>query len=151
VYLPASDKAPTDEIQAATELRKGDETILLIDDEAMIRDVGKRMLESLGYRVITASGGKEGLTLFEQHRGSVSLVILDMIMPEMGGKETFAMLRRMDPAAKVLLASGYSLDSHAQELMDHGCDGFIQKPFTLADLSLKVRQVLERADQGTAA
>ncbi|HPC47154.1 MAG TPA: response regulator, partial [Deltaproteobacteria bacterium] len=143
IYLPASDSEPVTETPSTQSIRTGRETVLLIDDEDMIRDVGSRMLGSLGYRVITASGGKEGLRLFEEHRGEVSLVILDMIMPEIGGKETFSLLRRMDPKVKVLLASGYSLDSHAQEILDRGCNGFIQKPFTLEDLSLKVRELLE--------
>ncbi len=143
VYMPASDKTPVEEQASEAAIRTGMETVLLIDDEAMIRDVCSRMLESLGYKVLTASGGWEGLRIYEEHRGEISLVILDMIMPDMSGKETFIMLRDIDPGVKVLLESGYSIDVHAQEIMGRGCNGFIQKPYSLEHLSITVRQVLD--------
>jgi PAS domain S-box-containing protein len=144
IYLPASEKEVAREQGVKEEIRKGRETILLIDDEDMILDIGSKMLEGLGYKVITAAGGRLGIEILQRDPGGIDLVILDMIMPDFGGKETFEAVRRISPSLKVLLSSGYSLDSQAEEIMQRGCRGFIQKPFTMAQLSKKVRGVLER-------
>ncbi|HQG30661.1 MAG TPA: PAS domain S-box protein [Deltaproteobacteria bacterium] len=143
IYLPASDKEVKEDRKADVEIRKGQGTILLIDDEDMILNVGSEMLASLGYAVVTAAGGKQGIEIYEQNRDSVDLVILDMIMPGMGGKETFEGLRQRDPSVKVLLSSGYSLHGQAEEIIRSGCRGFIQKLFTLGDLSKKIRMILD--------
>jgi two-component system, cell cycle sensor histidine kinase and response regulator CckA len=143
IYLPASAKPVEEEGQTKGDLRMGQETILLIDDEQMILDVGAQMLESLGYKVITAPGGKHGLQIFEQERNRIDLVILDMIMPDMAGKDTFETLRLIDPSACVMLSSGYSLDGEATEIMRRGCRGFIQKPFNMDDLSKRIREILD--------
>ena len=143
VYLPASQKVIEREKQASEKIHTGRETILVIDDEEMIVEVGAGMLESLGYRVLTANGGRQGLQIFDQNRETIDLVILDMIMPDFGGRETFEALRRQDPGVKVLLSSGYSLDGQAKEILTGGCRGFIQKPFTMAELSKKIRHILD--------
>lgn len=117
--------------------------MLFIDDEDMIVDIGTRILESLGYKVLTATGGSQGIEIFDRNKADIDLVILDMIMPDLGGRETFAALRCSEPTVKVLLSSGYSIDGQAEEILAQGCKGFIQKPFTRAELSKKVRQVLE--------
>ena len=143
VYLPASTKSVEQERPAAEQIEKGMETILLIDDEEMILDIGTQMLEGLGYKVITAMGGKHGLELFDRNEGAVDLVILDMIMPDLGGRDTFSALRSRASNVKVLLSSGYSLDGQAEEILAQGCKGFIQKPFTISELSKKVREILE--------
>jgi len=143
IFLPASDKQVEGEDRKDSRIHKGKETVLLIDDEEMILEVGTRMLEGLGYRVLTASGGRQGLKVYEQNRDSIDLVILDMIMPDLGGKETFDAMRRQSPSVKVLLSSGYSLDGQAKEILESGCRGFIQKPFSMADLSKKMREILE--------
>jgi len=143
VYLPASEASTTTEPGAPEGIRKGQERILLVDDEEMILAVGRKMLESIGYRVTTAAEGKEAVRLFREGKERIDLVILDMIMPGMGGKETFEQLRSIDPGVNVLLSSGYSLNGSAQEILSKGCRGFIQKPFTLAELSAKVRSILD--------
>lgn len=143
VYLPASDKCIEQERRAPDQVHKGSETVLIIDDEEMIVEVGKSMLESLGYRVITARGGRQGLQIFDRNKGTIDLVILDMVMPDLGGKETFEALHRQDPQVKVLLSSGYSLDGQAKEILAGGCRGFIQKPFTMAELSRRIRDILD--------
>ncbi len=143
IHLPASDKAPAHDDKPRETVRRGGGEILLIDDEEMILDVASGMLENLGYTVVTALGGKEGVRVFGEHRDAVVLVILDMIMPEFSGRETFEVLRRLDPSVRILLSSGYSMDGHAKELMDAGCDGFIQKPFTMAELSARIGEILE--------
>jgi DNA-binding NtrC family response regulator len=118
--------------------------VLLIDDEEMILDVSKKMLEQLGYKVIAASGGKMGVQVYEHDPGGIDLVILDMVMPDFGGRESFDALARINPDVKVLLSSGYSLDGQAKEIMQRGCRGFIQKPFTISDLSKKIRDILDK-------
>ena len=120
----------------------GSETILLVDDEEMIIDVGAQILKKLGYEVVTARHGKEALEVYRQNSQRVAIVILDLIMPQMSGGETYDKLKEMDPNLKVLLSSGYSVDGQATDILNRGCDGFIQKPFTLKNLSEKLRQII---------
>lgn len=143
IYLPASDKDPIKEKVFAEELIKGSGCILLVDDEAMIIDVGKNMLKELGYEVLVARSGPQALEVYEAHRENIELIILDMIMPDMGGGETFDQLKAIDAGSKVLLSSGYSIDSDAKKILDRGCDGFMQKPFDMKELSTKIRDILE--------
>ena len=143
IYLPVSDKDVDYDKKPVDELLKGREKVLLIDDEEMILDVSAKMLEELGYQVISAAGGRMGLHAYEQNKDSVDLIILDMIMPEIGGRELFDTMIQINPSVKVLLSSGYSLDSQAKEIMQRGCKGFIQKPFTMTDLSKKIREILD--------
>ena len=110
----------------------------------MILDIGSKMVESLGYNVIIAAGGRQGIQIYEKGRGDIDLVILDMIMPDYSGKETFDDLRRINPEVCVLLSSGYSLSGQAKEIMQSGCKGFIQKPFTMLELSKKIRVILDQ-------
>ena len=116
--------------------------VLLVDDEAMILTVAQKMLEKLGYQVLTAMSGKEAIDLYEKRRGEIDLVILDMIMPGMGGGKTYDRLKEIDRKVKILLSSGYSINGQANEILTRGARGFIQKPFDLEALSRKVREVL---------
>lgn len=143
ICLKASDKEVEPELKADTQLMKGDGTVLLVDDEEMIIEVGGGMLEKLGYRVLLARSGRQALELFQENRDKIQLVIMDMIMPEMSGGETFDRLLKIQPAVKVLLSSGYSLDEQAQAILNRGCRGFIQKPFSITDLSAKIRNILQ--------
>jgi CheY-like chemotaxis protein len=93
--------------------------------------------------VLTAKSGREALDIFQKRVGQVDLVILDMIMPDMDGGETFDKLKGIDPNIKILLSSGYSINGRAQEILSRGCHGFIQKPFNLQELSLKLREAME--------
>jgi CheY-like chemotaxis protein len=143
IYLPASESKTAPQRIRREALKTGSENVLLVDDEAMILDVGTRMLEHLGYQVFPAASGHEAIQVFEAKRGGIDLVILDMIMPNLSGEETYARLKSMEPGVKVLLASGYSLDDQASEILKQGCSGFIQKPFNLEELSEKIRSVLQ--------
>ena len=143
IYLPASDKQVIAEKLKLEEARGGSEKILLVDDEEMVADIGKDLLEKLGYTVLVAAGGAEAIKLFQRHRDQIELVILDMIMPDMSGGETFSRMRAIKPNAKILLSSGYSLDSRASAIMKQGCNGFIQKPFNLKKISHKIREILD--------
>jgi len=142
VYLPASKKTACLEKDICKPVVKGSGMVLLVDDEQMILDVGGQMLETLGYQVLTAPNGKEAIKLFELHQDHIVLVILDMIMPVMGGSETFDKLKSMHPNLKVLLSSGYAVDGQASDILKRGCNGFIQKPFNLEQLSQKTSDAL---------
>jgi CheY-like chemotaxis protein len=126
----------------APQIVRGVETVLLVDDEEMVLDVGRAMLERLGYRLITARSGREAIAAFERCAGRIDLAILDMVLPDMSGGEIFNQLRARNGALKVLLASGYSIDEQAREVLTRGGNGFIQKPFSLEQLSRKLREVL---------
>jgi CheY-like chemotaxis protein len=144
IYLPVSEKAFQPSLAAAVEIHPGGETILLVDDERMILDVGQKLLEKLGYHVKTAGSGREAVEIYRRYRDTVDLVILDMIMPTMGGGRTFDALKDIDPHVRVLLSSGYSLNGQAADILQRGCKGFLQKPFDLGTLSQKLREVLDQ-------
>jgi PAS domain S-box-containing protein len=143
IYLPASNLKEVDDIKISTEMVKGNEAILLVDDEETTIQVEELMLRKLGYQVTPALGGKEAVELYKEKMVDFDLVALDMIMPEMNGKDTYDALKKINPAVKVLLVSGYSQNKQIDELMDQGCHGFIQKPFDIVQLSQKLREVLE--------
>jgi CheY-like chemotaxis protein len=146
IYLPASEK-PVARVAAMTPtIRQGAETILLIDDEAMIIEVAQAMLEKLGYAVISANSGNAAIDVIERFKDIVNLVILDLVMPGLDGSRTYARIRQIAPTMRVLLSSGYALDGQAEALLRKGCRGFIQKPITIQDLSVKIRDVLDRAE-----
>jgi PAS domain S-box-containing protein len=142
IYLPASSRPVEAQAASVRTIAKGQGRLLLVDDEEMILEVGAAMLKKLGYSVQTAGSGEEALQFYQEHGDTIDLVILDMVMPGMGGGEVFDRLKAVDPAIKVLLSSGYSINGKASEIIDRGCDGFIQKPFNLAQLSEKVAEVL---------
>jgi len=145
IYLPAMEKEVPRETQRAGVSQgsiKGTGRLLLVDDEDMILDVGRTMLERLGYEVLTASGAMEAIEIFNRESAKIDLVILDMIMPEMGGAALFERLKKINPAVRVLLSSGYSLEEQARRMLDGGRCGFIQKPFDLTELGRKVAEVL---------
>lgn len=142
-YIPTSEKNPVKEQEAATSILRGAETILLVDDEKMILDLSREMLESLGYRVYVAGSGQEAIATYIERRDVIDMVILDLIMPGISGRATFDELRGINPAVKVLLASGYNIDGKPRTIMDRGCNGFIQKPYHLDKLSQCVRTVLD--------
>jgi len=143
IYLPASEKVPIEEKMILGEVLGGTETILFIDDQDIIIKVGKEMLNALGYKVLLAKSGKEALEVFEKNKEKIDLVILDMIMPVMSGGEVYNMLKNISPHIKVILSSGYSMEGQAAEILKRGCNGFIQKPFNVGDLSKKIREVLD--------
>ena len=144
LYLPACQEEALREADASKKLHYGKETILVVDDEETIIDVTRELLESLGYHVLTAGSGPEALDVFQSQADGIELVILDMIMPGMGGAETFEELKKLRPNARVILSSGYSLNGQATGIMARGCQAFLQKPFLIADLSRLVRDVLDR-------
>jgi two-component system cell cycle sensor histidine kinase/response regulator CckA len=142
IYLPASEKKVEKEKRPLENLLQGKETILLVDDEEVVINVNRMVLERLGYKVLMARSGQEAIEIYQNHKDGIDLVILDMIMPGMGGENAFDLLKSINPELKVLLSSGYSLNGQATKIMERGCQGFIQKPFSIGDISHKIREVL---------
>ncbi|CAB5079053.1 PAS/PAC sensor hybrid histidine kinase [Olavius algarvensis associated proteobacterium Delta 3] len=143
IFLPASEKEVVTEKPVREKIDRGSGSVMLVDDEQMVLDVGREMLQRLGFTVTTAASGREALRIFEASPDRIDLVILDLIMPHMSGGETYDRIREADQEVKVLLASGYSLDGHAKQILDRGCSGFIQKPFNMEQLSNKISEVLK--------
>ncbi len=142
IYLPLSGKPEVLESDVDTEMAGGHETILVIDDEEAIRQVAADILESYGYRVRLACDGAEGVAMYGRGNG-IDMVLLDMVMPRQGGRETFLQLKRIDPKVRVLFSTGYSQNEKVNEIMALGVQGFIQKPYQVKDLLAKVRAVLD--------
>jgi PAS domain S-box-containing protein len=144
IYLPASSKEVKKESEPSSMLYAGKETLLLVDDEDMILEVGARMLEALGYKILTAKGGKEAVKIYKSNKHKISLVILDMVMPDMGGGEVYDKIKKVNPDVKVLLSSGYDIEFQAAEILSLRCDSFIQKPFDIKTLSREIRKILDK-------
>ena len=142
VYLPASSQKVQKVVKAAERVAKGTGTVLLVDDEEVILKTGQDLLEAIGYRVLTAMDGKEAVEVYRKNRDEIDIVVLDMVMPNMGGGEAYDKMREINPNVKVLLSSGYSIESKAKEILARGCDAFIQKPFGMIEVSAKIREVL---------
>lgn len=142
IYLPAvvAESLVPDEKQSQEKMKS--QTVLLVDDEKIVAQVGAAMLEGMGYEVLVAHDAVAALGIFEEHRDKVGIVLLDMIMPSMGGKEAFLKFKAIAPQVKILLCSGYSIHGEASRIMALGCDGFIQKPFSFKELSAKMQEVI---------
>jgi two-component system cell cycle sensor histidine kinase/response regulator CckA len=145
IFLPASDQRAVEKPSRPTQRLQGNETLLLVDDEEMILNVGTQMLTRLGYTVLTAQTGQAAIDIYRRQMDDIAMVILDMIMPVMSGRDIFERLREINPGIKTLLSSGYSIDGQAAEILKRGCKGFLQKPFTLDALSQKIREILDAA------
>jgi len=143
-YIPASEKKVMQKKTRPQEILKGNETILLVDDEDMVIDATSEMLETLGYSVNVAGSGEEAILFFRKNNDKIDLVILDIVMPVMNGGEAYSILKKINPQIKVLLSSGYSINESATKMLDSGCQGFIQKPFNIIQLSQKVREILDK-------
>lgn len=121
----------------------GTETVLLVDDEGLVRELGRRILTRSGYTVLTADNGEVALDVYGREKERIALVILDLIMPTMGGKDCLQKMLQLDPKARVLVASGYSADASTKECIDRGAKGFVPKPFRALELLRQVRRTLD--------
>ena len=149
IYLPLSGKEAYRETPLESRLMKGSETVLLVDDEKMILEVGQAMLEKLGYRINVAAGGVQAVDMIKRKGNEIDLVILDLIMPGMNGGKVFDRIKEIRPQMPVILSSGYAINGEADKILKKGCNGFIQKPFNISELSQKVRKILEEAKNST--
>ena len=147
IYLPASTREAVREAPPKSAIRRGHETVLVVDDEPMILDVTREMLEGLGYRALVAQGGADALEVYRADHGRIDLVILDMIMPGMGGGELLDRMKAVNPGVRVILSSGYSINGEAKAILARGARLFLQKPFRLDDLSQKIREALGDRDK----
>jgi len=144
IFLPASEKEVRKRVKSADRVIKGTGTVLLVDDEEVIVEVGRDLLKAMGYRALVAKDGKEAVEVYKKNRDDIDIVVLDMVMPNIGGGEAYDRMKEINPDIKVLLSSGFSVDGEATEILERGCNGFIQKPFTIKDLSAKIREILEK-------
>jgi two-component system cell cycle sensor histidine kinase/response regulator CckA len=142
LYFPATTRSIQEAISMVQDIRNGNGIVLLVDDEEAVLQVGSEMLKRLRYDPFSAKEGAEAVEMYRKNLDKIDLVILDMIMPGMSGSQTFDKIKEIHPDAKVLLSSGYSIDGQASEIINRGCCGFIQKPFTMNDLSAKLQGLL---------
>jgi len=152
IYFPLADEAElaASRITEPTVIR-GTGQILIVDDEEPIRRLVSKILTSLGYTAITARNGREALEFFSKRSGSIDLILLDMVMPEMSGSECLLELKKLDPYVRVVITTGYGLNGIVRELIDAGAVGFMQKPFTAARLSEEIARVLSLPREHFAA
>ncbi|MBI9074160.1 MAG: PAS domain S-box protein [Desulfatibacillum sp.] len=143
VFLPVSRKDVRPENRGMSPLVRGEGTILLVDDEKDIVNTGTEILQSLGYQVLVAHGGKNAVEVYETNYQKIDLVILDIVMPDMNGNIVFEKIKHTNPEVKVLISSGYTSDGKAADIIKKGANGFIQKPFTAEDLSQKIAEIME--------
>jgi len=147
IYFPALKKEGVEETpdrKASREIPGGNETILLVDDEEALRDLGRLVLSGKGYEVLTAGSGEEALEIYQQNQDSINLVIMDLSMPGMGGHKCLAEIMKLDSQAKVLMASGYSANGQLKDILAAGAYGYIAKPFERAVMLRKIREVLDK-------
>lgn len=143
IYIPASESTiPETAANPSETILRGEGTILLVDDEEGILEIGKSMLENLGYQVITSRTAEEALACYETQKERIKLVLLDMIIPGMNGGKIYDRIKTINPQVKVLLISGYSIEGEAREILARGCNGFIQKPFKIKELSKKIGDII---------
>ncbi|MGD8256745.1 MAG: response regulator, partial [Desulfobacterales bacterium] len=142
IYLPISNQRNEKRFEPQCKIINGNGTILLVDDEEMVLDAGAKLLEKMGYNVFEAEAGRKAVEIYKENKEKIDMVILDMIMPEMGGGAVYDRIKEIDPDVKILLSSGYSINGQAKEILRRGCDGFIQKPFNMEELSGKLSQLM---------
>lgn len=126
------------------------ETVLLIDDEEIVLDVVCQMVRKMGYEVLAARSGAEALKIYKRWHDRIDVVILDMMMPDMSGAETLARLQKIKKDVKVLLSTGYGLNDQAAEMMSRGCAGFMDKPYRIGDLRMKIHSMLHHNPSGVS-
>jgi len=145
IYLPAVETSVKEDVKKRIrrpEWVKGTGTILVIDDEEPVVTVCRTVLERMGYSVLEARNGQEAIDVVNNFDGNIDLALLDILMPDMSGETIYPLLMKARPDLKVLVFSGYSIDGPVQKVLDAGAEGFMQKPFSMADLSEKLKKTL---------
>ncbi|MFH1020307.1 MAG: PAS domain S-box protein [Pseudomonadota bacterium] len=144
VYLPVllrpGDSHPVGQI---LDIPRGEGLILVVDDDELVRGMAEEVLSAVGYTVLTAANGQEGVDLYRQHRERIKAVLLDMAMPVMSGREAFIGMQKINPGVKVLLASGFRKDNRVEEILRLGVKDFLQKPYTITKLASAIKKVIE--------
>ncbi|MDQ7782289.1 MAG: ATP-binding protein, partial [Desulfomonilaceae bacterium] len=144
VYFPTVEESPKDEqLESEVEIITPGHKILLVDDEELVRDLGTRILERAGFTVITAADGNAALEIFEKERSNIALVVLDLVMPHMGGEKCLDQLLKIDPHVKVIVSTGRSLDARERLRLGSLVRGFVTKPYQVSSLVQSVKEVLK--------
>jgi CheY-like chemotaxis protein len=145
IYLPALYQDGQKRMTSAIEdqLKGGNETILLVDDEEYIRELGVELFSDVGYKVLTATDGESALELYQKEQEGIDLVILDLVIPGMGGKKCYEEILKINPKARILIVSGYSVNGPGKEALKAGAKGFVGKPFDVAHMLETVRDILD--------
>jgi len=145
IYFPIIEQKAGLEEPEETEvpLKGGTETILLVEDDETIRNLGEQMLGEFGYTVLTATDGENALELYRIEQARIDLIILDLIMPGMGGRKCLEELIRINPQTKVLIASGYSANARRKDTVEAGAKGLISKPYDMSQMLNMVREILD--------
>jgi len=143
IYLPAAEVEVKELKKPKVVAPKSTGTLLAVEDEEIVMDVNRAMLERLGYRVLEAKTGKEAIEIAKTFDGDIDLALLDIVLPDMNAKDLYSLMMEARPNLKVLVCSGYSIDGPAQDILDAGAEGFLQKPFSVSTLSEKLRKVME--------
>jgi len=143
IYLPATQAQVPELEKPKTERIKGTGTILVVEDEEMVMTVSRAMLEGLGFRVLEAKTGQEATNVVKTFDGDIDLAMLDILLPDMSGNAIYPFLMEARPNLKVIVFSGYAIDGPAEEILHAGAQDFLQKPFTIAELSEKLEKVLD--------
>ena len=144
IYLPATKKKIEKERELPENIEMGNETVLLVDDENMVVEGCREMLTKMGYNVLIARNGKHAIEIYKENRDKIDIAIIDMIMPGLSGDETYDRLKEINADINVLLSSGHNINGQPGEIIERGCKGFIQKPFNIEALSIKLREVLDK-------
>jgi CheY-like chemotaxis protein len=144
VYLPASEKPITTFPAEPKKALTGQGAVLIVDDEKPVLEVGAEMLKAIGYKVFKAQNGSTAIDLYKEYQDQIDLVILDMILPDLGGGQIFDLLKEINPAVAVILSSGYSIEGRATDILNRGCKGFIQKPFSMEELAEKIKSIINK-------
>jgi nitrogen-specific signal transduction histidine kinase len=144
IYLPATEREVEKTMEASEQNENGTSTLLFVNDEEMVLEVGVEALRASGYSVLEARSGREAVETYKANSDKIDLVILDIVMPDMDGGEVFDRIKKINPNAKVVLSSGYDIDSQATDILERGCDGFIQKPFHAQELFTKIGNILDK-------
>jgi len=147
IFFPALDMEKVEENETVVEAVAGSETILIIDDDYMVIDVTKHILESFGYHVLAAHSGYEAVDICRQNKNKIHVALLDIGMPIFGGAEAFPVLKKAKPDMKIIICSGYELDEETQKILDDGADAFVQKPFKAGSLIMTIKDVLGPEDK----
>ncbi len=142
MYLPVLKSKVTIE-KSGISIVQGEGVVLLVDDEEVVRAMGIKLLESLGYEVQAAKGGEEAIDVYKKNREKIDLVITDLNMPKMSGTELFTQLKKINPECRVIISSGYVKDKSIEQLYKNGLNGFIKKPFKIPELSQLVRKIIK--------
>lgn len=143
ILIPCNDDQTVEDLRSDQTFSSGFGTILLVDDEDFNRDLGKDILESIGYDVILASNGKEAVEIYSENNNKIDLIIMDMIMPIMDGSEAFMMIKENHPEAKIIIVSGFSEDEKIKRLKNYGLEFIINKPYAVAEFSQLIHKVLK--------